>query len=80
MQVQLQLHTLRKAAGFTQAQVAKRLRISQSSVCRFEQSINPTIANLLQYCKAVGAELDITVIMPKGRQFQLLGWRKAQKK
>lgn len=80
MRIRLQLRMLREMVELTQIQVAKRLRVSQSSVCKLEQSTNPTIATLLQYCKAVGAELNITVVMPKGRRFLLLGWERIQKK
>ena len=54
----------RKAAGLTQAQVADRMGIPQSSVARLESSAGsrkhaPSIATLRRYADALGCELHL---------------------
>ena len=48
----------RKAAGYTQAQLAKKMGVKQSLISRWENvNQNHTLETLLQLCNAVNAEL-----------------------
>ena len=56
----------RQAAGMTQADVAERMGVAQSSIARLESSIGsrkhaPSLATLRRYADAVGCELHITL-------------------
>jgi transcriptional regulator with XRE-family HTH domain len=58
----------RREAGLTQAQLARRLGISQAAVAQFERpSSNPRIATLERALRATGAELVIDVRYPGER-------------
>ena len=57
----------RKAAGLTQAEVARRMGTKKSAVARLESSLatkkySPTIATLRKYANAVGCCLEIKLI------------------
>lgn len=59
----------RQAAGLTQAEVATRMGVAQSSVARMESGLGsrkhaPSLATLRRYADAVGCELRI-VLEPK---------------
>lgn len=54
----------RRDAGLTQAQVAERMGIKQSSLARIESSLgskkhSPTLATLRKYAEACGKRLEI---------------------
>lgn len=54
----------RREAGLTQAQVAERMGIKQSSLARIESSLgskkhSPTLATLRKYAEACGKQLEI---------------------
>lgn len=56
----------RQAAGMTQADVAARMGVAQSSVARLESTVGsrkhaPSLATLRRYADAVGCELRITL-------------------
>lgn len=56
----------RQAAGMTQADVAERMGVAQSSVARLESTAGsrkhaPSLATLRRYADAVGCELRITL-------------------
>lgn len=56
----------RQQAGMTQADVAERMGIAQSSVARLESTAGsrkhaPSLATLRRYAEAVGCELRITL-------------------
>ncbi len=56
----------RQAAGLTQAQVAERMGIPQSSVARLESSAGsrkhaPSIATLRRYADALGCDLHLSL-------------------
>lgn len=57
----------RKEAGFTQAQVAERMGIRQSSLARIESSLgsqkhSPSFATLRKYAEACGKKLLIRLV------------------
>ncbi len=49
----------RKRAGLTQAQVARRMKTTQSAVARVESGRMPSIATLKKYAKATASKLII---------------------
>ncbi len=52
----------RAKAGLTQAQVARRMRTSQSAVARMESGDRlPSTSSLLKYARAVGRDLKIAL-------------------
>lgn len=52
----------RRAAGLTQAELARRLGTTQSAVARLEQSrSNPTVSQLQRAVAAAGGRLELTV-------------------
>lgn len=58
---------LRKKAGLTQAQVARRMGTTASAVSRME-SVDPgnlTLESLDRYARAVGAELRLSLVATK---------------
>ncbi len=49
----------RTKAGLTQAQVARRMRTSQSAVARMESANGlPSMSSLVKYARAVGRKID----------------------
>lgn len=61
-----ELLNARQRAGMTQADVAERMGIAQSSVARLESTAGnrkhaPSLATLRRYAEAVGCELHITL-------------------
>lgn len=66
-ELRLELARIRKRAGLTQAQLAKRLGVPQPRVADIER--DPTKASfgrILAYLNAMGASLDICDIRSKG--------------
>jgi len=52
----------RAKAGLTQAQVARRMRTSQSAVARMESAQGlPSMSSLVKYARAVGRNLKIAL-------------------
>lgn len=59
------LRELRKTAGLTQVQLAKRAALSQSQLSRLEKSRNVELRTLLRYVEAAGAHLVMTAVLKK---------------
>lgn len=57
----------RKRAGLTQAQIAKRMKTTQSVVARVESGRTPSIATLKKYAKATASKLIILLQPDTGR-------------
>ena len=54
------LRTARESAGFTQAQLADQLRITQQAVARAERwSSNPTVTFMRRWARACGQSLEL---------------------
>ena len=66
------LTALREAAGFSQRELARHLGVSQPRVAAIERSHNVTIEVLEQYVEALGAKLEVNVVMGR-RKTRLLG-------
>ena len=56
------LTALREQAGLSQRELAKRIGVSQPRIAAIEQSKNVTIDVLDQYIRAVGGELEVSVV------------------
>jgi DNA-binding XRE family transcriptional regulator len=54
------LAALRRGLGLTQAQVARRLRITQSDVSKLERRENVQLSTLQAYARALGGRLLVT--------------------
>jgi len=54
-----ELLTARAKAKLSQAQVAKRMGTSQSSVARMEGGHTPSLSSLRKYARAVGRRVEI---------------------
>lgn len=67
---------IRKAQDISQAEVARRMGVGQSTVSGFETSANdPRISTLQRYARAVSAELQLKVDLPAQA-----AWRSAKAK
>jgi len=56
---------IRKAAGFTQEQLARILKTQKSNISRLENvhsKISPTISTIERYARAVGCRLEIKFV------------------
>jgi DNA-binding XRE family transcriptional regulator/predicted RNase H-like HicB family nuclease len=61
--VKLSLRWQRQQAGLTQAQLAKRAKVSQQQIAKLEDpDSNPTIETLEKVAKALGAHLEIALL------------------
>jgi DNA-binding XRE family transcriptional regulator len=61
MQLLAALRTRREELGLSQTQLAERLGIEPSALCRLEtfKVVNPTIWTLCQWAEALGCELNL---------------------
>lgn len=50
---------LRTQRGVTQVELAKRLKVSQAVVSRYESSVDPLVSTLRNYVRALGGRLQI---------------------
>jgi transcriptional regulator with XRE-family HTH domain len=56
------LKAIRKRRGITQAEVARRMGVSQPAVAAFEHyDANPRMASIRRYALAIGAEFTVEV-------------------
>lgn len=65
------LNQVREALGLTQEELANRLRIRQSNVSRLERRSDVQLSTLYDYVRALGAELELYVRLPDGREVRL---------
>ena len=56
------LAALRRDLGLTQAQVARRLRMTQSDVSKLERRENVRLSTLQAYARALGGQLTVTFV------------------
>lgn len=61
------LATIRRGRGFTQAQVAATLNVTQSAISKFERKwrsgqSNVSVIWLYSYCNAIGGELKFDIL------------------
>jgi len=63
LSVALQIRWLREDLGMTQAQLAKRVGVSQQQVAKLENpAANPSLATLEAVAKGAGAVLDVKLV------------------
>jgi transcriptional regulator with XRE-family HTH domain len=64
-QPRIDLRALRKAAGLTQAELAKRAGLTQPHIAQLERSagMRTKLRTLQRYVKAAGARLKITAVV-----------------
>jgi predicted XRE-type DNA-binding protein len=60
----LTLQELRKAAGLTQAEISRSLKMPQSNVSRLERESDMLLSTLRNYIDAIGGNLSISVEFP----------------
>jgi len=63
---ELRLQELRSARQLSQVQLAKKMKINQSSVSKIENQADMYISTLRHVIKAMGGALEITAIFPDG--------------
>ena len=70
--IRMELAELRKLAGKTQAQVAKKARMHQGEVSRAEKRRDHLLSTVRRYVDALGGELEVVARL-KGRTIRLRG-------
>jgi predicted XRE-type DNA-binding protein len=60
----LTLQELRKAAGLTQVEISRSLKMPQSNVSRLEKESDMLLSTLRNYIDAIGGNLTISVELP----------------
>ena len=72
------LSELRRFAGKTQVKLADSMGLKQSTVSQLESQQDMQISTLRRIVEALGGDLEITAILPKGR-VELSQFRKHRK-
>ena len=67
----IKLAELRKQLMITQAQLADRMHVSQSSISQIESQGDVQLSTIVRYVQALGGTLHIQVNMPNGSQTTL---------
>ena len=67
----LPLDEIRKAIGLTQAELADRMDVQQSSVSKTDSAADMYISTLRRYIEALGGTLHITAEFPDGRSMEI---------
>lgn len=67
----LSLRDLRKAMNKTQVQVAKKLKVGQDAISRYEQRSDMLLSTLQDYVRAMGGELDLIAKFPNRRPVKI---------
>jgi len=70
--LEMQLGTLRDAAGKTQQEVADAAQMVQSEISRTERRDDHLVSTLRRYVDALGGELEICAVI-KGQRIKLVG-------
>jgi ribosome-binding protein aMBF1 (putative translation factor) len=61
-EVALQMQRIREKAGLTQAEIARRMKTTQSVVSRMESGANASLDTLLRYANACGRRLQVKFV------------------
>lgn len=67
----MNLAMMRKAAAFTQQEVAERLHIGQSAVARTERADDLLLSTLRRYVESMGAHVSVVVHLADGKRVEL---------
>ncbi len=62
MEAELRLASVRKHRKASQAAVAKRLAVSQSSISQLERQADPRLSTVAGYIDALGGRLEIAAV------------------
>ena len=66
------LRAMREAQGVTLAELAARSGMTRGNVARLESQKNATLRTLDRYARALGCELEISVVSGNGRKGQAM--------
>lgn len=58
----VEIHNARKEAKLSQAEIAKRMRTTQSVVSRIENGANISLDTLSKYAAALGKKLEVRLV------------------
>jgi DNA-binding XRE family transcriptional regulator len=75
---EMALYELREALQLTQAQVARRLRMSQAAISKLERRSDMFLSTLRKVLEGMGADLEILAVFPAGT-VRLTGLREFHK-
>jgi transcriptional regulator with XRE-family HTH domain len=68
--LEMDLRTLREAAGLTQEELAAKVEITQSQLSKLERREDHRISTLRRYVKALGGELEVVAVVA-GKRIKL---------
>lgn len=68
----LALSAIREAVGMTQEEFAESATMSQENVSRIERATDVKLSTIRRLTRTVGAQLELTAVMPDGRRVPLL--------
>jgi predicted transcriptional regulator len=68
--LEMDLRTLREAAGLTQGELAAKVDITQSQLSKVERREDHRISTLRRYVKALGGELEVIAVV-HGKRIKL---------
>ena len=68
------LYQLRKAQDCTQAELAKKLNVSQVAIARLEKRSDLMLSTLRSYIEGLGGTLDLTVKFPNSESVTIKGF------
>jgi predicted transcriptional regulator len=68
--LEMDLRTLREAAGLTQGELAAKVDITQSQLSKMERREDHRISTLRRYVKALGGELEVVAVV-HGKRIKL---------
>jgi hypothetical protein len=67
----LDLRSVREAIGKTQEELARAAEMDQGDVSRLEQRDDVKVSTLRRYIRALGAELELVVVLKTGHKMRL---------
>ena len=67
----LDLRSVREAIGKTQKDIARAAEMDQGDVSRLEQRDDVKVSTLRRYVRALGAELELVVVLRTGHKMRL---------
>ncbi len=68
---EMALAELRKAAGFTQTELAQVLGVSQANLSKLEHQSDIQISTLRRLVEAIGGQLELVVTLPEGGKVRI---------
>ena len=68
--MEMDLRSLREAAGFTQGELAERVEITQSQLSKMERREDHRVSTLRRYVEALGGSLEICAVI-NGKRIKL---------